>query len=185
MVRVEWFCRELLAFLYAVLPLWCIKNYHNVHDFNFNGFIHVHTHKRLRWNKKKVIYFNMHHTSTCVLLLLVDLPFVYIWERTATLMHLFKKQQQKNSLACKKMEIRIPDNALEKTLISAEGRAFFFVAFQETKQIKNENGFVFAPIFPSLFAFNVCNIKKRIDFYVSGNVRKKDGQSSKNESNKW
>lgn len=77
------------------------------------------------------------------------------------------------------MEIRIPDNALEKTLISAEGRAFFFVAFQETKQIKNENGFVFAPIFPSLFAFNVCNIKKRIDFYVSGNVRKKDGQSNK------
>jgi fumarate reductase subunit D len=128
MVRVECFRRELLAFLLAVLPLWCIKNYHNVHDFN--GFIQrIHTNKSSAG--KKVIYFNMHHTSSCVLLLLVALA---MYENGQSLMHLFKKkQQQKNSLACKKMEIRIPDNALEKTSISAEGRAFFVCCLSRNK----------------------------------------------------
>ena len=60
MVRVEWFKgrRKFIGVSScATLPLWCIKNYHNVH--NSNGFIHTHN----IYTKKNVIYFNMHHTS--------------------------------------------------------------------------------------------------------------------------
>lgn len=114
MVRVEWFKgrRKFIGVSScATLPLWCIKNYHNVH--NSNGFIHTHN----IYTKKNVIYFNMHHTS------LVLSSAAAIWKkgkrkREAQCIILYSKcsnriRRKKQRVACKKMEIRIPDNALE------------------------------------------------------------------------
>ena len=152
-------------------------------------FIHVYTQTSSSKQKQKlkVIYFNMHHTSTCVLLLLLSLCDM----RTDSNFDAFiqKQRQKKQSCMQKDGNFRIPDNALERKLqFQQKGAHFFCVAVHETKQIKNENGFVFAPIFPSLFTFNVCNIKKRIDFYVSENVRKKAASAERTKAindNMW
>lgn len=134
--------------------------------------------------QKNVIYFNMHHTSTC-LCFFFSLPRRSDMRTDSNFDAFIQKQQwKKNGLACKKMEIRIPDNALErKTSISEEGRAnvrtFFALPFTKQNKLKMKTALFLRQsfLFSLFFSFNVCNIKKRIDFYVSQNVRKKAGSA--------